>query len=65
MSNFVRLWFLRNGLQLNADKSEVVILGTSNQLRAAANIQTIDVAGIQLAISDQVKSLGITIDSHL
>ena len=24
----VRLWFLQNGLQLNADKSEVVLLGT-------------------------------------
>ena len=61
----LRLWFLRNGLQLNADKSEVVILGTSHQLRAAANIQTIDVAGSWLAISDRVKSLGIFIDSHL
>ena len=61
-----RLWFLRNGLgrQLNADKSEVVILGTSHQLRAAANIQKIDVAGGRLAVSDRVKSLGVTIDSH-
>lgn len=64
-SSAVRLWFLRNGLQLNADKSEVVILGTSHQLRAAANIQTIDVAGSRLAVSDRVKSLGVTIDSHL
>ena len=39
----------------NAAKSEVVILGTSHQLHAAANIQTIDVAGSQLAISDGVK----------
>ena len=44
-SSAVRLWFLRNGLQLNADKSEVVILGTSHQLHSATNIQTIDVAG--------------------
>ena len=64
-SSAVRLWFLRNGLQLNADKSEVVILGTSHQLRAAASIQTIDVAGSRLAVSDRVKSLGVTIDSHL
>jgi len=33
-SSAVRQWFLQNGLQLNADKSEVVILGTAQQLRA-------------------------------
>jgi len=64
-SSAVWLWFLRNGLQLNTDKSEAVILGTSHQLRAAANIQTIDVAGSRLGVSDRVKSLGVTIDSHL
>ena len=41
----VRLWFLQNGLQLNDDKSEVVLLGTPAQLRSAANITTVDVAG--------------------
>jgi len=33
----VRIWFLQNGLQLNADKSEVVLLGTPAQVRSAAN----------------------------
>ena len=28
----VRLWFQQNGLQLNADKSEVVLLGSPAQL---------------------------------
>ena len=32
-------------LKLNADKSEVVMLGTAHQLRSAAAISTIDVAG--------------------
>jgi len=43
----VRLWFLvlQNGLQLNADKSEVVFLGTAAELRSAANITTVDVTG--------------------
>jgi len=64
-SSAVRLWFLRNGLQLNGDKSEMVILGTSHQLRAAADTQTIDVAGSRLAVSDRVKSLSVIIDSRL
>ena len=33
-STAVRLWFLRNDLQLNADKSEVIIIGTAPQLRS-------------------------------
>jgi len=31
-STTVHLWFLQNGLQLNADKSEVVLLGSPAQL---------------------------------
>jgi len=47
----VRLWFLQNGLQLNADKSEVVFLGTAAQLRSAANITTVDIAGSTLPVT--------------
>ena len=53
----VRLWFLQNGLQLNADKSEVVFLGTPAQLRSAANITTVDVAGSTLPVALKLKSL--------
>ena len=60
----VRLWFLQNGLQLNADKSEVVLLGTPAQLWSAANI-TVDVAGSTLPVASKLKSLGVTIDSNL
>ena len=35
-STAVRRWFLHNDLQLNADKSEVVILGNVPQLRSVA-----------------------------
>jgi len=28
-------WYLQNGLQLNPDKSEALIIGTANQLRSA------------------------------
>jgi len=31
----VRQWYLQNGLQLNPDKSEALIIGTANQLRTA------------------------------
>jgi len=61
----VRLFFMQNGLQLNADKSEVVFLGPAAQLRSAANITTVDVAGSTLPVAPQLKSLGVTIDSNL
>ena len=64
-STAVRLWFLPNGLQLNADKSELVLLGTPAQLRSAANITTIDVAGSTLQVASKLKSLGVTIGSIL
>ena len=64
-STAVRRWFLHNDLQLNADKSEVVILGTAPQLRSAANIREVEVTGSRLQAAPKLKSLGVTIDSHL
>jgi len=64
-STAVRLWFLRNDLQLNADKYEVVILDTAPQLQSAANIREVEVAGSRLQVAPKLKSLGVTIDSHL
>ena len=64
-SGAVRLWFLQSGIQLSADKSEVVLLGTPAQLRSAANITTVDVAESTLPVASKLKSLGVTIDSNL
>jgi len=38
-------------LRLNADKSEVVIIGTASQLQSAANICEVEVAGCRLCRS--------------
>ena len=64
-SNAVRQWFLENHLQLNADKSDVMILGTSAQLKSAAAVTTVDVAGSPLPVASQIKSFGVIIDSCL
>jgi len=56
---------MQNGLQLNADKSEMVLLGTPAQLRSATNITIVDVAGSTLSVASKLKSLGVTIDSNL
>jgi len=61
----VCLLFLQNSLQLNADKSEVVLLGTPAQLRSATNITTVDVAESTLPVASKLKSLGVTTDCNL
>ena len=59
-STAVRLWFLHNDLQLNSDKSQVVILGTAPQLRSAASIREVEVAGSRLQVAPKLKLLGVT-----
>jgi len=61
----VQSWFLRNNLQLNANKLESIILSSASQLQSAARIQAVDVAGSRLKIAPKLKSLSVTIDSHL
>jgi len=41
-------WFLQNGLQFNADKSEVIFLGTAAELQSAANNSTVNIVGCRL-----------------
>ena len=42
----VRQWYLQNGLQLDPDKSEALIVGTNNQLHAVtSSVSSVSVAG--------------------
>jgi Reverse transcriptase (RNA-dependent DNA polymerase) len=63
-SSAVKLWFAQNHLLLNADKSELMFIGTSAQLSAVA-IESIKVAGAKLPVSTKIKSFGVIIDSRL
>ena len=64
-SQAVKAWFAENELLLNADKSDVMLIGTSAQLRAANGITNIAVAGASLKPTAELKSLGVIIDSRL
>ena len=50
---------------LNADKSDVMLIGTSVQLHAAYHISEIMVAGTSLKPVEVMKTLGVTLDSRL
>jgi hypothetical protein len=53
----VKKWYLINGLQLNADKSEVMLVGTAYQLRVASEIKSVSVAGSMLPVATKIKTL--------
>jgi len=59
------LWFVENDLLLNADKSEVMMIGTPAQLRAASTVNTVAVADANLTLLSKLKSLGVILGSRL
>ena len=58
-------WFYHNGLALNPEKSEAILLGTHPRNKSLDNITQVDVNGSPIPISDSIKLLGVTIDSSL
>ena len=58
-------WFIHNGLALNPEKSEAILLGTHPRNKSLDNITQIDVNCSPIPISDNIKLLGATIDSSL
>jgi len=62
----VRLWYMQNGLQLNPDKSEALIIGTTAQLHAVASVvSSVAVAGVELPVAEEMKVLGVVLDRRL
>jgi len=61
----VQHWFALNGLSLNPDKSEAVVIGTGARQRAEGTIKDIALGTDAILVSDSVKSLGVTIDKTL
>jgi hypothetical protein len=64
-SKAVKRWFAVNDLLLNADKSDFMFIGTSAQLAAAPVNDDVTVAGVSLPVSNEIKSLGVILDSRL
>ena len=58
-------WYLRNGMLLNANKSDVVILSTGQQARKLPDSPVINVAGFAIKPWDSTRSLGVVTDDWL
>ena len=50
---------------LNPDKSEAIVIGTTQQLAEPGIKQSVTVAGSVINVSDAVKIVGVTIDAKL
>ena len=61
----LQYWLCLNGLCLNPDKTEAIILGNAQQLRTFRVPANIDVAGCPVAISTKITTLGVTLDTNL
>jgi hypothetical protein len=61
----VKEWFALNGLSLNPDKSEAIVIGTSARQRTDGSINVVALGTDSIAVSESVRSLGVTIDSTL
>jgi hypothetical protein len=61
----VRDWFTRNGMLLNPDKSEVLLIARRTNAERFSQGSGVCVAGSNIAYAVQLKSLGITLDQQL
>ena len=61
----VRDWFTRNGMLLNPDKSEVLLVARKANAEKFAQGSAVRVAGSDINYSMQLKSLRVTLDQNL
>ena len=58
-------WLLHSSLALNPDKSEVAMFSTAHRVSKLKQSASVAVSCVQIALTDHVKSLGVTFDLHL
>ena len=61
----VHHWFTLNGLALNPDKSEAIVVGTGARRRQEGTISSVSLGGTSIPVSDSVRSLGVILDSTM
>jgi Reverse transcriptase (RNA-dependent DNA polymerase) len=63
--NELEWWYCFNGLQLNPDKSEAILIGTQARLRHETDFHEIKLNDAPIILAQTTKSLGVTIDNKL
>jgi len=57
-------WLCLNGMALNPDKSNAILLGTQQRSRNFASVRSVNVAGCAVLLSDNIKIFGVTLHCH-
>ena len=61
----VKHWFASNGLSLNPDNSEAIVIGTSARHRSEGVVHVVTLGTDSITVTESIRSLGVTIDSSL
>ena len=61
----VQHWLDLNGLSMNPDKTEAIVIGTSARQRAEGSPGTLDLQCVCVKLATSVRSLGVRIDNTL
>lgn len=63
----IKDWFSHNGLVINPDKSEALLMSTPQRLTrlTSTGLSSINVAGSSISFSESIRTLGVTLDQHL
>jgi len=61
----VHRWFTFNGFALNPDKSKAIVVGTGARRRQEGAIGSVSLDGVNIPVSECVRSLGVTLDSTM
>ena len=58
-------WFAENGLALNPDKSEAMLVSTAQRAKEFSSIRTVSAAGSSVKVASQIRLLGMTLNANL
>ena len=61
----VRDWFIRNGMLLNPEKSEAMLIASPSIAKTFAECSGVAIADSEITFSVKLKSLGVTLDKTL
>jgi len=63
--NELHWWYSFNGLQLNPNKSETILIGSQARLRSELAFHELNLDNVSVKLAQSTKSLGATIDNNL
>ena len=61
----VQHWLDLNGLSMNPDKTEAIVIGTSARQRTESLVANIDIGSVSVKPTSSARNLGVTIDDTL